>query len=258
MKKILTKNIMFGGVISLLFLAGCSDRAQEYLETEVEAMNKQCPIEVDHMTRVDSCEVLPNHTLRYHYTMSYMDASKTDTTVFKESITSGLLYNIQTNAALKLMREYKVSFMYTIKDDKGGALGQLLFIFSDYDKPAVAPESVEASTSPEELHKNLEVMVADVKQQLPIEIKEMNMILKDCNVTSDNNLEYVYTLTDKDAKTFDSVAYKNETLPGLLLNVKNAPALKVLGKQGVSIGYVYRDKAENYLCRIDIAADDFK
>lgn len=231
---------------------------QEDLERTVNDINEHCPIQIDQTTRLDRCEALPNNTFRFDFTFLFIDATKIDTVEFRSQMRDVLLYNIQCNPRMEVLKENLATFMYHCVDENKNSLGTLTITPADYSKPAKKPDLFDPTTiTSDNLQIVLQDMVKKTKKQLPLFTEESGINLIDCN-TYDKTLEYTCKLLNEDAARFDSIYFKITAIPAAVQSLKNNPDMKYFAEQGVSIRNVYLDKNNKYLCSIDISPEDYK
>jgi hypothetical protein len=96
-------------------------------------LNKTCPQQVDHDTRLDSASALSNKTFRYNYTLQFpKDSIEVEMLVL--SVKPLMLNNVRTNADLQLFRENDVIFEYYFKDQHGEFLTRITISPEEYLK----------------------------------------------------------------------------------------------------------------------------
>lgn len=82
-------------------------------------MNKQCPMMIDQITRLDNVMSLPGKIFQYNYTLVGVDKSQVDLKILEEQVFPAILNNTKTNPDMEFVRRNKVTFHYYYKDDKG-------------------------------------------------------------------------------------------------------------------------------------------
>lgn len=132
-KRILTQISLVSLVLFMaISFVQCSSKdkeVEEALKVVVEAINKQCPITVDHLTRLDKCEA-KGKELTYFYTIT--DASMFDAKQFEEIGVPAIKETLKTNPQINLFRQYKVTIKYKYSDKDGKELYSLNLNPSDY------------------------------------------------------------------------------------------------------------------------------
>lgn len=255
------RNIAFVLVLAftVLTFTQCTDGTQQFIEESVKELNAQCPVQFDYLTRLDNCEALPGHIMKYNYTLLFDSKVQVDTADFKAGMTPILLYKIQTNESLAPVKEKKVSFAYSYKDSKGQPIGTIVITPEEYSKPPVKPQEYDLSRFVgEDIQLAMETMVKDVKKQLPINITEQMLSIIDCNLLNQNQLEYTYKLHSESVSDFDTTEYKEVTFQNTIESLRSDPTIKTLADKGISIHYKYLDKDGNYLCTLAIPASELK
>jgi hypothetical protein len=120
---------LLGGILGVVLTALTSFAVQQIffkapeldkvLIKEANELNKNCPFMVDQVTRLDNALVLPNKTFVYNYTLIGMDKSQVNIDTLKKYLEPGILNNIRTNPDMAKQREYRVTLVYSYKDEKG-------------------------------------------------------------------------------------------------------------------------------------------
>ena len=70
-------------ILILLLFVQCEKVGQKKLQELAEAVNKTAPHQIDETTTLDSCTVLPDGVLKYHYTLDIDDFSNFSVPVFE-------------------------------------------------------------------------------------------------------------------------------------------------------------------------------
>ncbi len=249
-------------IVLSFFISGCKskDKVQIELKKVAENLNKELPIQYDILTRCDSCQALPGRTFKYYYTFLF-SINERDTLSFKEKTKPTLLYNIQTSSSMDYMRDNHVTFIYSYTDKEGNKWGDIVISPNDYNKPAIKPEQTDFSSfisEDSDINDLLQKTAESVKKQLPVDIKDMNLSIVDCNARPNRIFEYTYRLHNEKSDEFDSIQYKIKAYPAMQETLKNNSSLKAFAGQGVSLCYIYQDKDGKYLCTITIAPNDYK
>lgn len=236
----------------LLLFTQCTDKVQKAIENNAKELNGQCPLEVDEITRLDSCSPLP-HTLKYNYTLKLNTVETMDTNIYKERLTPALLYKIQTNNLLNDLKKNKVSFIYSYKDKNGRQVANITILPDDYNKAPVAPKNTLEGN---DLTSSLQQIVDEQKRMLPADFPDQAISMTDCRLLPPATLSYTYKLTDKVAEGFDSVQFKQTSRETIIPNLKQS-AQNLVEKE-VTIQYVYTDKNDKYLCTLTFRPEELK
>lgn len=228
------------------------------IETIVDELNSRCPIQIDQTIRLDSCEAVPEKTLKYNYTFLFIDATKIDREEFESQMSDYILYNTQINDDIKSLRDIGTIFLYSCKDEKGNLLGEIKIESDDYKQPIKKPIALDPSfLDDDNLYKILQSMVDQTRKQLPLFTEESGISMIDCR-TYDRTLEYTCKLLNEDASRFDSIYFKTTGVPAAVQSLKNNSEMKTFAEQGVYISNIYLDKNGKYLCTITISPDEYK
>ncbi len=231
---------------------------QEEIDKTVNDINEHCPIQIDQTTRLDRCESLPNNTFRFDFTFLFIDATKIDAVEFRTQMRDILLYNIQSNNRMALLKENRATFMYYCVDENKNSLGILTITPQDYAKHAKKPDIFDPTTiTSDNLQKVLHDLVKKTKKQLPLFTEESGISLVDCS-TFNKTLEYTCKLLNEDVARFDSIYFKTTAIAAAVRSLKDNPDMKYFAEQGVSIRNIYLDKNNKYLCAIDISPEDYR
>jgi len=131
-----TKSIFKGifGVIMMLTISltfiQCDSAVDKVLKQTSDEMNKQCPMTLNEIVRLDNTEALPGKILKYNYTIT--DASNFDAAQVKEAGIPMAKNLIKTNAQMEPLRKLEVTFRYYYKDNDGKELLTYDITPSDY------------------------------------------------------------------------------------------------------------------------------
>ena len=103
------KKIILGACAVLFTLASCQQAKQKVFELASEQVNKQCPITVDEMTRMDSTTYSgKDNTFTYFYTLS----GQADDPTMSEQLKKSLPETIKNTEEMKVYRESDVTIKY--------------------------------------------------------------------------------------------------------------------------------------------------
>lgn len=107
------KKIILGACAVLFTLASCQYTKQKVFELAAEQVNKQCPITVDEMTRMDSTTYSgKDNTFTYFYTLSGKADDPTMSEQLKKSLEETLPETIKNTEEMKVYRESDVTIKY--------------------------------------------------------------------------------------------------------------------------------------------------
>lgn len=227
------------------------------IRNKADELNSKCPVQIDQTIRFDSCEAIPENTLKYNYTFLFIDATKIDKDAFKAQMWDYILYNTQTNEDIAELRKIKTSFIYSCKDENGDSLGELTITPQDYECPVKKPVSLDSSVLTDvSLQKILQDIVDQTQRQLPLFTEESGISMIDCR-TFDKTLEYTCKLLNEDASRFDSIYFKTTGVPAAIQSLKDNPEMRTFAQKGVYISNIYLDKDGKYLCTITISPEEY-
>lgn len=230
---------------------------QREIETIVNEINSSCPTQLDQTIRLEGCEVIADKTIKYNYTFLFIDATKIDSKEFKTQIWDYILYNTQIDKKIKKLRDQGVTFVYRCADEKGNCLGEFNITPDDYKKKIKKPVILDPELLTEDnLHKVLQSMVDQIKQQLPLFTEESGISMIDCR-TYDKTLEYTCKLLNEDGSRFDTIYFKTTGVPAAIQSLKDNPEMRTFAQKGVYISNIYLDKNGKYLCTITISPEEY-
>lgn len=225
------------------------------LEAEAEKVNAQCPIQLDEVTRLDSCRVEGKMRLVTYVTVSYVDGKMFDLEDYARMVKPSLVYAIQTNKEVDLVKKAGVVFVYLYRDNSGKLFGNIEITPDDYNQQ-INEDNKEllSSMGEDDLTLLLESTAAGIQQALPIAIDEITT-LQNCSFVSPKTLSYEYILAMKksDIDTDFTSNMKRELIKGIgddenIMNMLNA---------GVIFSYKYSDETGVDICTIEVTKDDF-
>lgn len=113
------------------FLFNPDNGIDKSLKTTAEETNKNCPMYVDSLTRLDNTEALPNKTFQYNYSVK-IDSTTTNINELKTNLRSSILNSIKTSPSLKEFRDNNVTLVYNYSNNSGSFLFKFQFAPSDY------------------------------------------------------------------------------------------------------------------------------
>ncbi|MFR9164926.1 MAG: hypothetical protein ACLVKO_01395 [Dysgonomonas sp.] len=118
--------------ISLLFVqCNSKDKATDKMLAEtVKMMNERCPMNVDALTRLDSCASEKGKKIKYYYTI--LNDSLFDVEQFKEIGVPNIKETLKTNPQMEIFRQNDVSITYQYSSLNGKVLYSLELAPSDY------------------------------------------------------------------------------------------------------------------------------
>lgn len=117
----------------MLFFVQCtsgSDKLQQQLKAEVDALNKQCPQAVSTTLRIDSCILLKNNDMQYYYT--YTDTAAFDTLQFEDEIVATAKELTKNDPGMAEIRDNGLTNEYIYRDLKGNTIYRFKITPQDY------------------------------------------------------------------------------------------------------------------------------
>lgn len=96
-------------------------------------INKQCPIMIDSMTRLDNTSILAGKYLAYNYTLlQHADEVRWDTSYYKAAMKQSLLNMLKTNPRLEAGKKEGIGFAATWYDSSGSYICSFVIQPEDY------------------------------------------------------------------------------------------------------------------------------
>ena len=83
-----------------------------------DQVNTMCPMTVDEHTRLDNTEAKPGKVLQYNYTLTQLSKAELPET-FEATMTDQILAQVKHNPQMGVLRDAKVTFVYSYKDVNG-------------------------------------------------------------------------------------------------------------------------------------------
>lgn len=117
-------------VFTLVQCTSGSDKLQQQLKTEIDALNKQCPQMISATIRIDSCVLLKNNDMQYYYT--YTDTLAFDTLQFEDEVVASAKELTKTDPAMAEIRDNGITNEYIYRDMKGSTLYRFKITPQDY------------------------------------------------------------------------------------------------------------------------------
>lgn len=128
-------NIFF---IKLLFIfticitiasCGNKDNVEALLEKEIATENARCPIRFNENIIMDSCRLLPQRIIQYHYRLAF---SGLDSAVFINQYKPQMIEALKKQPTAKLYQKEGVGYQYIYNDMNGNYLFRLNILSNDY------------------------------------------------------------------------------------------------------------------------------
>ncbi len=127
--------ISFRLLIVLAILAlSCKKKQKtkyEFLKTVSADVNKQCPMQVDSILKLENTIAHPIATFRYNYILKY-DTVKYDIHEFEKTLIKTTLNTVRTSPDAKMFRDMYATLEYHFSDSLGNFLFQFEIKPADY------------------------------------------------------------------------------------------------------------------------------
>lgn len=254
------KLILFSLIVMSFVFTQCIDAKDtvvtKLMEVEAEKLNAECPIQLNEVTRLDSCKVEDKMRFVTYLTVSFIDGGVLNVEDFTRISKPGLVHAVQTNENLDPVRKAGVVFIYSYRDTSGKIFGNIEITPEDYNKPINEGDKASASSlQGEDLTLLLKSTASGFQQSLPLTIDEMTT-LENCIFIAPRTLFYEYTLSLKKSDAGEDFAsyLKQEVMASMTASKELSDMLSV----GVIFSYKYNDKDGVEICTINITEKDFK
>lgn len=113
------KKIIFVACLIALGLTSCQQAKQKVFEIASQEVNKQCPMTIDEMTRMDSTSYTgDDNTFTYYYSLIGAADDPQIAEATQKQLTENLPGIIKSTDDLKLYREMDVTMLYVYLSDK--------------------------------------------------------------------------------------------------------------------------------------------
>lgn len=238
--------------VSLFFVQCSGDKVNFILKQIATEENKVAPIELDEVTTFDSCQALPNKTLRYNYTLaSEQSFQKEEIPMFALFQKKQLISDIEQNpSTYKTLIDLNTIIQYAYFDKRGNEIAII----------TVTPEMYNSKPdrqSDEYVYNGIKEIVEAYTPQLPQidERENFTEIKVSYPKTVVYNLERINFMKPS---SFDSIAYKAEEKVTRIKNIKNNLFTEQFPDANISYHYIFYDQNRQYLCTLDISPEDYK
>ena len=114
--------MMFMVVYQVFFSVSAVDK--ELIDTASKT-NANCPMMIDHLTRLDNVLAIPPKTIQYYYTLVKFENMFADTLLLKDQIKQNAINTFRTSPDAKFFRDHKIIINYQYKDIHGNYLFQI-------------------------------------------------------------------------------------------------------------------------------------
>ncbi len=119
--------MVFAGTVLTLFLMGVfsGQVGNAVLHSVSNEFNKQCPIMVDEVTRVDRSEVLPHNTIQYNCTVLGAFAEDFNPEEFTNEVKPNIIENLKSNPQMMVFNEVGATINYAYFDEQGSYIATI-------------------------------------------------------------------------------------------------------------------------------------
>lgn len=123
-------------IIFFIILTSCQTKSKnksryEFLKNVSMDVNKNCPIQVDSIIKLENTVAHPIATFRYNYTLKY-DTVRYDIHEFEKSLRITTLNSIKTNPDAKMFKDMQATLEYNYSDTLGNFLFRIIIKPEDY------------------------------------------------------------------------------------------------------------------------------
>lgn len=113
------KKIIVAACLVVLGLTSCQQAKQKVFEIASQEVNKQCPMTIDEMTRMDSTSYSGgDNTFTYYYSLTGAADDPQIAEATQKQLTENLPGIIKSTDDLKMYREMEVTMLYVYLSDK--------------------------------------------------------------------------------------------------------------------------------------------
>jgi hypothetical protein len=119
---------MIGAGVTIIALAlmqyffSQSPSVDEMMVKAASEFNKNCPLMVDQLTRIDNVVALPGKKFQFNETIMSLDTTSIGLEEIKKNLEPQIINNVKTNPGLKLFRDKKITMIHYYKDINGNFL----------------------------------------------------------------------------------------------------------------------------------------
>lgn len=243
-------------LLSVVFVGCDNKKINPLLKQAADGLNKNCPMEVDYMTTLISCEALPSMTLKYTYRLN-ADFTTMDTADLKKSIRDNTLYMVINNSDIKPLKLLNVNFLHVYNNSNDELIFENLIVANDYKNPSSTGRESKKTLSDEETYKELQGIVNLQKGQLPQKIHE-DIAMIDIKCAHPRTLEYVYSFVNIDLDKDENPLKADELKANLIQGVKAEKKDMLLKDNNVIFVFTYQDKNGKQMVSVTLTSADYK
>ncbi len=130
------KGLFSLSIVFAIVQFGCKSKNQkrtkyEFLKAVSTDINRECPMHVDSILKLESTVAFPIATFRYNYTLKY-DTVKYDIRHFENSLRKTTLNTLKTSPDAKMLRDMYATVEYNYSDTLGNHLFRIILKPRDY------------------------------------------------------------------------------------------------------------------------------
>lgn len=100
-------------------VAAESAAVNDQLRNAVAEINRQCPMQVDAGTRLDSAHAVSRTELQYNYTLTALARADVDVAQLEATTKPMLIESVRTNPAMADLRDHSIMMTYLYRDRNG-------------------------------------------------------------------------------------------------------------------------------------------
>lgn len=238
-------------VTGIFFMQCSGNNADSILKKAADEINKSCPIKIDEVTTLDSCQILPNRTFRYNYTMVFDEgfASQEKSTLEQRSKKPN--YVQQNPTLLKELIKIQTTFQHAYYNADGKEFAVVTFTPEQYNrKPDMQ--------SDEYVYNEIKDIAKAFSANLPLEYTK-GMEITRINTSYPRTVIYdVQNETIEKSDLFDSIQFKEQRILPLTQALRKNVFTTLLKDVNILYRCRYFDKNKEYLCTIEIFFEDFE
>lgn len=238
--------------IGLFFVQCNGDKTNLILKQIAIETNKLCPMQMDEVTVLDSCEALPNKVFRYNYTIDTDSMPEINMAILELSLRKQAIQNAlnATDVGTKNIIALKTSIKQRYFDNRSRIVLEYTITPEEYIKK---PDM----QSDEYVHNEIKKIVDASKSELPVidDLEELTAV----EIFYPKTLVYHFKRTDfvKPA-SFDSIEFKANEKATIAKTIKSNIFSTLLKDANIAYKYRFTDKNQQYLCTLDISPEDYK
>ena len=239
--------------ITLLFIS-CDRGKSAILKATAEEVQKMCPMEIDHVTTLNSCEYIPEKILKYTYTIDLNDEVDLNSyqKIMGEQVVRQMVETMAQDKS-KPLQMLSPTFVHCYKNKAGEVLYEITVTPEMYNNPVESKLKTD-----DEVYSDLEAAAKVLlPTSSPVEIEE-GILLVSVKPIRPRTIEYTYQMIDISISDMDMDIFKNTLEPALKEGVKNDPSDQLLKDNNVVFRFIYNDKNNAHMCTVEVTPEDYK